>query len=306
MKPLDQSQIMALANQMVSTGEANVLCSGLDGSVRFANTNCCSRLGYSLNDLLQKRVFDFSPRSDEDIYRNHCKRTVENGNDRMYSYHQDCDGSIYPVEIYSVPHTIEASREQLICSIIRDARNSQRYLRMLETVEHTQRIGSFDYDLQDQSLLASDNLLAIMGTDDPQELRPASMAERLTSKEATRWNAEMIGFMNGYNRMDEQFMIRTADNRRSLLRVVMWSTTAKGKVSGITGYYKVIDEPASEEFISLEEAQRRHIVRALSHTNGRVTGPNGAGVLLGINGKTLFARMRRLGINRQDYVTPPK
>ena len=302
MKSLDHHQIMALANQVVGTGEGNLLCCNLDGTVRFANSSCCDRLGYSLQDMLDKKVYDFSPRSNPENYENHCRRTVENGSDRIYSYHEDCGGAVYPVEIYSIPHTIESSQEQLICSLVRDARNCERYMRMLETVENSQHLGSFDYNLQDQSLLASDNLLAIMGTDDPHDLRPASLAERLTAKEATRWNAQMLGFMNGFHRMDEQFMFRTADDRRSLLRVVMWSTLSRGKVNGITGYYEVLDEPISEQFISLEEAQRRHIERALSHTNGRVTGANGAGELLGINGKTLFARMRRLGINRQDYV----
>lgn len=58
---------------------------------------------------------------------------------------------------------------------------------------------------------------------------------------------------------------------------------------------------AAGNFLSLDDAQRLHIVRALMRTNWRVSGENGAARLLDINAKTLFARMKKLGIRREDY-----
>ena len=49
---------------------------------------------------------------------------------------------------------------------------------------------------------------------------------------------------------------------------------------------------------TLQEQERAHILAALGRTNGRVSGPNGAAVLLDINPKTLEARMKKLGIRR--------
>jgi PAS domain S-box-containing protein len=57
-----------------------------------------------------------------------------------------------------------------------------------------------------------------------------------------------------------------------------------------------------EAFLSLEEMQRRHIIAALRQTDGCVTGPNGAGVLLGMNDRTLVSRMRKLDIKKLDYL----
>jgi transcriptional regulator with GAF, ATPase, and Fis domain len=48
--------------------------------------------------------------------------------------------------------------------------------------------------------------------------------------------------------------------------------------------------------------QRRHIIAALRQTDGCVTGPNGAGVLLGMNDRTLVSRMRKLDIRKLDYL----
>ena len=53
-------------------------------------------------------------------------------------------------------------------------------------------------------------------------------------------------------------------------------------------------EPA---ILALDEAVRRHVESALTRTKGRVEGPHGAAVLLGINPHTLRARMRKLGID---------
>jgi PAS domain S-box-containing protein len=47
---------------------------------------------------------------------------------------------------------------------------------------------------------------------------------------------------------------------------------------------------------TLAEAEREHIRRALQSTGGRVKGPNGAAVRLGLNPATLYSRMKKLGI----------
>jgi transcriptional regulator with GAF, ATPase, and Fis domain len=51
-----------------------------------------------------------------------------------------------------------------------------------------------------------------------------------------------------------------------------------------------------EEIPTLEEAERRLILRALEQTGGTLAGPNGAAQILGLNRSTLWSRMRKLGI----------
>ena len=62
------------------------------------------------------------------------------------------------------------------------------------------------------------------------------------------------------------------------------------------------EEGASVEeipLLPLEELIRQHIVQALRRTGGKVSGPDGAAALLGINGKTLDSKMRKYGIQRK-------
>jgi formate hydrogenlyase transcriptional activator len=52
--------------------------------------------------------------------------------------------------------------------------------------------------------------------------------------------------------------------------------------------------------VTLEEAERSHILQTLDQTGGAVGGPNGAAARLGLPRTTLIAKMQRLGIYRQQ------
>jgi formate hydrogenlyase transcriptional activator len=52
----------------------------------------------------------------------------------------------------------------------------------------------------------------------------------------------------------------------------------------------------------LDHAERQHIVRVLRETRGKISGPHGAAIRLGLKRTTLQSKMQRLGITRQDYM----
>ena len=55
----------------------------------------------------------------------------------------------------------------------------------------------------------------------------------------------------------------------------------------------------SSDFKSFEAMQREYIIKVLRHTHWRVSGPKGAAAILNLKDKTLFAKMKRLGIEKQ-------
>jgi len=59
-------------------------------------------------------------------------------------------------------------------------------------------------------------------------------------------------------------------------------------------------EVQSVEAITLEEAERDHILKTLESTRWVVAGPNGAAARLGIKRSTLYFRMQKLGISRTN------
>lgn len=56
-----------------------------------------------------------------------------------------------------------------------------------------------------------------------------------------------------------------------------------------------------DRIATLDDAMARHIESALAITHGRVEGPFGAALLLGINPHTLRARMRKLSVNWRQF-----
>ncbi len=55
---------------------------------------------------------------------------------------------------------------------------------------------------------------------------------------------------------------------------------------------------------TLDNAERRHIIRVLRETRGVLSGPKGAARRLGLKRTTLQSKMQRLKINRKDYSDP--
>jgi formate hydrogenlyase transcriptional activator len=64
------------------------------------------------------------------------------------------------------------------------------------------------------------------------------------------------------------------------------------------------DTPA-EGLGTLEAVERAHILRALRHCRGVISGPDGVAKLLDIHPNTLRSRMERLGIARHDWLQDP-
>ena len=56
------------------------------------------------------------------------------------------------------------------------------------------------------------------------------------------------------------------------------------------------------KFQTMEDMQKSHIIEALRRTKGKVSGADGAAALLDMNDKTLSSRMRKLAIDKRDYL----
>ncbi|MEH6537736.1 MAG: sigma 54-interacting transcriptional regulator [Psychroserpens sp.] len=56
---------------------------------------------------------------------------------------------------------------------------------------------------------------------------------------------------------------------------------------------------SADDFKSFEAMQRDYIIKTLNYTNWRVSGNKGAATILNMKDKTLFAKMKRLGIEKQ-------
>jgi transcriptional regulator with GAF, ATPase, and Fis domain len=62
------------------------------------------------------------------------------------------------------------------------------------------------------------------------------------------------------------------------------------------------EESAHDANPTLQEAEREHILRALREAKGMIGGPTGAAAKLGLKRTTLNSKIKKLGIERSDYI----
>ena len=83
--------------------------------------------------------------------------------------------------------------------------------------------------------------------------------------------------------------------------------TAQGSEPNLREFRKAfVEEPPSlpeQALPHLDEWIRNHIIEALKRTQGKVSGPDGAAALLGINAKTLDSKMRKYKIIRKVEIS---
>lgn len=79
-------------------------------------------------------------------------------------------------------------------------------------------------------------------------------------------------------------------------RAIIISTGTKLEIGD--WFSKKTTRIAKTKIKTLEEVEKEHIIQVLKLTKGRVSGKNGAAMILGMNAKTLDSRMRKLGIRR--------
>ena len=57
-----------------------------------------------------------------------------------------------------------------------------------------------------------------------------------------------------------------------------------------------------DDFLTLEEQQKQHIITVLKATSWRVSGPAGAAKILNVRPTTLYSKMEKLGIKRSNDI----
>jgi transcriptional regulator with GAF, ATPase, and Fis domain len=88
-------------------------------------------------------------------------------------------------------------------------------------------------------------------------------------------------------------------NQLEVSKALGWSEKIEpnhNQVKAEANYFQI-----PQEICSLDEAMKKHIIRALAKTRGKIEGASGAATLLKINPHTLRARMRKLGIRWAEY-----
>lgn len=139
-----------------------------------------------------------------------------------------------------------------------------------------------------------------------------ALATRFLTQESNRWGAPCQPLSaREIERLRALDMPGNLDDLRRIMRAVVRQNAFPEKLDVLLATPSAMNnsratpndvaaqtlEPDSSDFLTLDQAARRHIEEALRRCHGVVEGPNGVATLLQIHPHTLRARMRKLGVD---------
>ncbi|MBU3949549.1 MAG: hypothetical protein KJ826_15195 [Proteobacteria bacterium] len=94
-------------------------------------------------------------------------------------------------------------------------------------------------------------------------------------------------------------------NLRELESIIERSIVlCSGPVFQLADKLQILSSSLSSDVRTLEETDRKQILKILSETGWRINGKNGAAEILGLHQSTLRAKMHKLGIVRPGLIEP--
>ncbi len=135
-----------------NTSEGIFLCRISDWKISMANSTMCNLIGYKAAELQNRCIFDFYPRSAEDLINENF-----NNNSPIEIAHKN--GDIFEFEIKTTPVTIE--KELLLICLIRDVTELQKSKRMWAKLHQAVKLGRWEYNHQTGELNWTDGLTEI-------------------------------------------------------------------------------------------------------------------------------------------------
>ena len=171
-----------------------------DGWILHANDAACSGLGYSREELLERRVMDVDPNFPEEDWPGHWKRIKEQGSVTLESTHRTKDGRVFPVEI-SVNYLAFEGREYHV-TFARDLTHRRQIEAELLKVQKLESLGilaggiAHDFNNYLTAVLANLAVARTYGQIDPESARILEEAER-ASIQAKGLTKKLLAFARG-------------------------------------------------------------------------------------------------------------
>ena len=144
-----------------------------EGRIEYMNQTLRKKLGYGKNEVLEISIFDINPNTSPDEWSRHWAEVEEKGTINFKTIHKRKDGFLYDVEVYA--QFFSNSRKKFICAIVNEITKSSFYRRVLNKAEELVCVGGWKLNIQDNSIIATDQLLEIFGVTQVEDIRPINL-----------------------------------------------------------------------------------------------------------------------------------
>lgn len=149
-----------------------VIWASESGKIIYANAKFCRRLGYKKAELMKLSIYDLNVTVTKESWKDHWDSIKKEKAQYFKAVHRDKEGKFYDVEVFA--QFFSNNGKEMVCSIINDITESSFYKNLLNNTETIAKVGGWKFNLQDKSILVTEEALRIFETEDKESFTPGN------------------------------------------------------------------------------------------------------------------------------------
>lgn len=208
------------------------------GEIVFANKAWCKQLNYAKNELQGMKIFDINPRLTEEKWKAHWQEVSEKKVVNFTTIHQKKGGILYDVEVSA--QFFSNNRKNIICAIVHEITQSTFYKQILDTSEALVKMGGWSMNLQDNSIIVTNEVLRIFETEESEEIRPINAIKYF--KDPERFQELIAASIAKARPFDETLSVKDAKGQEKWLRCTGLPVLVNEQVKKVIGVYQDVSD----------------------------------------------------------------
>ncbi|QFZ54974.1 PAS domain S-box protein [Oceanihabitans sp. IOP_32] len=212
-----------------------------DGSLVYGNPKLCERLGYKRTELTKLTIFDINTTVTPESWQRHWEALKRNKIESFQAVHKNKSGAFYEVEVYA--QFFSNNRKEMVCAIMRDITSSSFYKNLVNNVESMAKVGGWDLNLQDGSILVTPEAFRIFNTEIKEDFHPSKIVQYF--KDGERFRKHIIETTRNAVPFDGVFETKETPSR--FIRSIVKPLLKGDKVYKVVGIYQDLTEQVKRE-----------------------------------------------------------
>ncbi|MDW3193154.1 MAG: sigma 54-interacting transcriptional regulator [Cytophagales bacterium] len=208
------------------------------GEIVFANKAWCEQLNYAKNELNGMKIFDVNPRLTEKKWKTHWQEVAKKGVVNFTTIHQRKGGILYDVEVSA--QFFSNNRKNVICAMVHEITQSTFYKQILDTSESLVKMGGWSMNLQDNSIIVTNEVLRIFETEESEEIRPINAIKYF--KDPERFQELIAASIAKARPFDETLSVKDAKGQEKWLRCAGLPVLVNEQVKKVIGVYQDVSD----------------------------------------------------------------
>lgn len=209
-----------------------------EGEIEYINQLLRKKLGFTKNEISKLTIYDINPRTNKEDWSKHWKEVSEKGTVNFKTIHKRKDGFLYDVEVSA--QFFSNNRKKLVFAIINEITQSSFYRRVLNKAEELVCVGGWKLNLQDNSIIATDQLLEIFGVEEAEDVRPINLIRFF--KDPDRFQEIISNALIKAIPYDEVLRVKDSSGTEKWLRCAGQPILIQDKINKLIGVYQDVSE----------------------------------------------------------------